>query len=737
MATIIKESQATNTTPNAGRELGSCVGWRPAASVLSLVAMNKSIWRVVKPAWHEELPVAQRQASHRCAIAILGGRFADVQSALTTAEFQDVSVSLVMETLTAIRREDLTMKAAQEMEKDRRQKQIQGLLDATHGDWLASRNDVVWLEQIFEDNLMTRANRNAIKHGFTVDDIRVYAWCFELADKADRRHWAYKFQYTVHADLVAASDDGTAKGSAALQSLASRIFGDAAYCAKQIKNCFAKGLTERPDAGRPTSFPRDVESVLFRYAALLRLNDIAVFKSTCIACGMRLLEGTVASLNFARVVDGNYVPCPHGGVEWDMDKWSKWFQRRLIGDRKSNGARIGNQVLLDLNRAKWHSYEAMEPYFLTHVQALVDEGICYYNKNYHHNKTKLGEDGIPVEPIAYWVKGEEWRAVSFDESRLDDTTHGAGGDRKGRTELSIRCGPWDTAECVGQKSASHTSSLVGGSNALGEPVPPWFCLAANTVDDAIFALGPVAMVNGHRCPSRGSCNPKGSVDGKHAILFVLQSLKVMFQARGGLRSDRRAVVACDGVGTHMTTEFFAACRKAHIVIVLRTPWCSNRIQFEDILNFWLLKNAKDVGWYKAKMTAVIEQASETGSGSLSFAKQLTLLVPAWNVAFSTETNRAAWKKGGFGADGITMAPLWKQKVKDSGSSVQQRALSNAEMKRGAVEKYGLNNTYEFDKVLAVGARKRTVDDVCAPHSTSSARPRPCDPCDPSDPFKIA
>ena len=77
----------------------------------------------------------------------------------------------------------------------------------------------------------------------------------------------------------------------------------------------------------------------------------------------------------------------------------------------------------------------------------------------------------------------------------------------------------------------------------------------------------------------------------------------------------------------MTSEFFEACRKYFIVIVLRTPWCSNRIQFEDLLNFWQLKNAKDVGWYKAKQLAVIEQIAETGVGGLSFAKQLSILVP--------------------------------------------------------------------------------------------------------------
>jgi hypothetical protein len=338
-----------------------------------------------------------------------------------------------------------------------------------------------------------------------------------------------------------------------------------------------------------------------------------------------------------------------------------------------------------------------------------------------YDETKLDDNGHPTEPIAFWVKGEEWRAASFDEMRLDDTTHGAGGDRKGRTEASVRCGPWDIGECVGQKSASHTASMAGGSNAIGEPVPPWFSLAANSdPDDAIFAMGPVAIVNGHRLPSRGASNPKGSVDGKHAILMLFASLVAMFDAHGGLRADRRAVVACDGVGTHMTAEFFKACREAHIVMVLRTPWCSNRIQFEDLVSFWQLKNAKDVGWYKIKMKAVGEKIALTGSAALTHAEQLALLVPSWNEAFAKETNLRAWRKGGFALDGIRLTPLWDQKKKDSCSSLHDRALSKAELRQGAIQKLGLNNTYQFDRVLAWGSRKRTADELTAEaHATAA------------------
>jgi hypothetical protein len=73
---------------------------------------------------------------------------------------------------------------------------------------------------------------------------------------------------------------------------------------------------------------------------------------------------------------------------------------------------------------------------------------------------------------------------------------------------------------------------------------------------------------------------------------------------GPLSETNRAVLAVDGVGTHMTHAFLDACKKYHIVVVLRTPCCSNSIQFEDLVNFWELKNAKGVGWYLLKQKAV-------------------------------------------------------------------------------------------------------------------------------------
>ena len=189
--------------------------------------------------------------------------------------------------------------------------------------------------------------------------------------------------------------------------------------------------------------------------------------------------------------------------------------------------------------------------------------------------------------------------VSFDETRLDDTTHGAGGCRKARTERITRCGTWDDGEVAGKKSASHTMSLLGGSNGLHEPVPPFVSLARSEFPKGgplIFKLGPIATVNGKQLGTQGTCNEKGSIDGQGIILALNDCVIPMFDAYDGLTAQKMGMLVCDGCGTHMTLELLEHCTDNHIIVIIRTPYCSSIIQFEDIVNFWDLKNCKDIGW---------------------------------------------------------------------------------------------------------------------------------------------
>ena len=115
---------------------------------------------------------------------------------------------------------------------------------------------------------------------------------------------------------------------------------------------------------------------------------------------------------------------------------------------------------------------------------------------------------------------------------MDDKTHGDGADRAGRTERCIVTGKNDDSECVGNKNAGATASLMGGSNAKGEGIPAFVSLACTNFDIDILTLGPVATVNGIMLGTQGVCNPKGSIDGAGAIAFVNDSLVPMFDAHG-------------------------------------------------------------------------------------------------------------------------------------------------------------------------------------------------------------
>ena len=287
--------------------------------------------------------------------------------------------------------------------------------------------------------------------------------------------------------------------------------------------------------------------------------------------------------------------------------------------------------------------------------------------------------------------------------RLDDKTHGDGANRKGRTERTFRAGKWDTGVCIGQKSHNQTMSLMGGSNGLGGAMPAFVVIASHyepTIE--MLEAGPVVYVNGIKLGTTGTANPKGSVTGEEAIMFleycivpwlaaygetthppchstasvaiahtvaanpipiastavvascpaqvqcstVLLAVVLVRVCAGVLRPDRKAVGTCDGAGPHMTTAFIERCHVLHIELTLRTPNCSNTIQFEDLVNFWQLKNDSSFGWYKVKQQAILVQMDKTRGRSvaLSHHDQLELLVKPWSKGFSTETNLRAWTK---------------------------------------------------------------------------------------------
>jgi hypothetical protein len=630
----------------------------------------------------DSLTVAKK-AAYATAKAVCGRRFKSIQAALRDAEFAGADPTLASAYLKTLSSNETLATMALQAEERRKDAEVKAFLLKTEN----KRESMAWLESQFQ-KLSAIADSTFLHTSDAV--LAEYQWIFALATLPDRRTWAFKLMTSVYSSLLADTPHGKlVMGGAELLEITRRIFGTS-YCLRSIRNCVLEGIKEPRQLGREPNFPCELEARLFQFVAKLRSLLYPVYPSTVIDYAKRLLSGTPHCLAYAKKVNGEYVPCEHGGVEWDEVALRNWFYRRFIGDRKGEGARTGNQVILDVARARWQNYAAMRPYYMCHVDALICEGIAKRNPTYI--ESDLDESGQPREPIAFWIETEMWRAISFDESRLDDATHGEGGRRKARTERIVRCCASDDGEVAGKKGSSYSASLVGGSNAKGEPIPCRLVLACKMPPkQSIFAAGPVALVNGQRFPTTGGHNEKGSVDTDEAIAFLRESVLPMFAAHGGLRADRRGVLVCDGVGTHMTTEFIDFCSMNFITLVLRTPNCSAIQQFEDLVNFWELKNAKGgINWYTLKQQALdIVTAKINRTGGLTHELQIRLLKPCWEVAFSEYNNLKAWRLGGFAREGIRLTPLWTQKHKEGGCVVEGRARSAKERRLEEAHKMGL------------------------------------------------
>ena len=143
---------------------------------------------------------------------------------MSHSDFQEAIPSIVAETVHGLQLDTQAISAAQVCEQERRQSHIEDFVKSTGKDGTSSREDMAWLEDTF-DRLMTKADRH-VSDNLSIEDIRVYKWCFELAKRYDRRYWAYRFQYAVYKDLVAASEGSLVHGGKKAQSIAASIFGD-------------------------------------------------------------------------------------------------------------------------------------------------------------------------------------------------------------------------------------------------------------------------------------------------------------------------------------------------------------------------------------------------------------------------------------------------------------------------------------------------------------------------------
>lgn len=273
-----------------------------------------------------------RSRSFDAAMDVLSGRFPGVKKALSHEEHWRASPELTKQLFAELKEQPTAVEAAKQREKQRKLAYLHTL---TTGDGQCCREDPAWLEEKF-DQLMEKANATALRMASA--EQMTWRWTFEKASRDDRRYFAYKFQYAVYADLVDQAAGGAPRlvGGSELLDLSKRIFSDAAYCIRHIKNMVANGTIEPEPVGAPPSMPREVESVIFRLASKLRSHRLPVYKSLLIYHAQVAISGTLAALNFAKTdADGEYELDMDGGLMWDYNKFDNWVYKRFIGDRRA------------------------------------------------------------------------------------------------------------------------------------------------------------------------------------------------------------------------------------------------------------------------------------------------------------------------------------------------------------------------------------------------------------------
>ena len=170
---------------------------------------------------------------------------------------------------------------------------------------------------------------------------------------------------------------------------------------------------------------------------------------------------------------------------------------------------------------------------------------------------------------------------------------------------------------IGQKQLEPGNSFsgLGGSNASFEALRALFILSRQTIDViGLSGLTPVTVLNGKHVAGDVDCNKKGAMlsdtmlrwarahVSSRQICKIKVTLTLLFIRvnryvnnciepfiEPPISKEDPGVFICDGVGVHMTPDFIEYMINTGWILVLRTPFCSDVQQGEDLVSFWALK----------------------------------------------------------------------------------------------------------------------------------------------------
>ena len=180
---------------------------------------------------------------------------------------------------------------------------------------------------------------------------------------------------------------------------------------------------------------------------------------------------------------------------------------------------------------------------------------------------------------------------------------------------------------------------MGGSTAAGDSLPAMFIAAGNQLDSAWMEteIESTLMdpVSGETLKATWHANKNGGMTYDMCPKYFAKNILPSFDPPPS--AENPVIGICDGHGSRSTLELIDFCIENHIILILRPPHTTHRLQGEDTTNFAYIK----ADWHHAKLIEIRRLHNEARNrGDLGWAnvklgisRMSEILKPVWRSTF--------------------------------------------------------------------------------------------------------
>jgi hypothetical protein len=130
----------------------------------------------------------------------------------------------------------------------------------------------------------------------------------------------------------------------------------------------------------------------------------------------------------------------------------------------ANELEVGKRNVVEQRRVKWTSYDNLKCFYDMWEETVVSLGF---------GRRKEAHDTAEIEGNIVFFSGQRRRILNFDET--DGTLDNSNGQRGGRPPVVFYSSDISGGATQANKS-SYSPTIICGSNAAGEAIPPHFQL---------------------------------------------------------------------------------------------------------------------------------------------------------------------------------------------------------------------------------------------------------------------